>query len=55
MKQFIFVLTLLLAPPVHSAELSARPNIVFILADDLGWMIWVATDGRSITRPTWIG
>ena len=37
MKQFIFVLTLFLAPLVHSAELSARPNIVFILADDLGY------------------
>ena len=37
MKQFIFVLTLFLAPLVHSAEPAARPNIVFILADDLGW------------------
>ena len=37
MKEFVLVLTLFLAPLVHSAELSARPNIVFILADDLGW------------------
>src|SRR5690349_5334432 len=26
-----------LAAPLHAAEPEARPNIVFILADDLGW------------------
>ena len=29
--------TLLLAPPLHAAEKSPRPNHLFILADDLGY------------------
>jgi arylsulfatase A-like enzyme len=51
MKQFIFVLTLLLAPLVHSAELSVRPNIVFILADDLGWNDLGPDHGCALANP----
>ncbi len=37
MKHFIVFLSLFLAPLARSAEQVAPPNIVFILADDLGW------------------
>lgn len=35
MHRFLFLL--LLAPLLHAAAAAAKPNIVFIMADDLGW------------------
>ena len=34
------------------ARAARRPNVVIILADDMGFPTWVAMAARSI-RPTW--
>lgn len=39
----IVAVSQVLVQPLNAAELSRLPNVVFIMADDLGWGTWATT------------
>jgi len=53
MKRFLILATLLLVPlaALHSASPQAKPNIIFILADDLGWTDTAAYGSKYYETP----
>ena len=51
MKARLLVLLIALASAAYAASPESRPNIVFILADDLGWNALRVTGNRGVDTP----